>query len=373
MPKYCHNIDFAMNRRDFLGRFAPGPRRRRARRAAEPGSAAAPAPPRRPPRRTRSRASSTRRTSPPKAKRIIYLFMSRRAVAARPVRPQAAAERDERPGPARQRPRWASGSPGCRPTRRRCRWPARSSSSRSTASAARLVSELLPWTAKIADELCFVKSLHTEAINHDPAITFFQTGSPARRPAEHGGVAQLRPGQRQREPARVRRPDLARTASTSRSTPGSGATASCRASTRACSSAAARTRCSTSTTPTASQPRAAARCSTASPSCTRSSIEDLGDPEINARVAQYEMAYRMQTSVPEVMDVSKEPQETFELYGPEAQAARHVRRQLPARPPAGRARRAVHPALPPRLGPPRRPARRHPPAVQGRRPRLLRA
>ena len=39
------------------------------------------------------------------------------------------------------------------------------------------VSELLPWTAKIADELCFVKSLYTEAINHDPAITFFQTGS----------------------------------------------------------------------------------------------------------------------------------------------------------------------------------------------------
>ena len=39
------------------------------------------------------------------------------------------------------------------------------------------VSDLMPWTAKIADELCLVKSLHTEAINHDPAITFFQTGS----------------------------------------------------------------------------------------------------------------------------------------------------------------------------------------------------
>src|ERR1043166_4913156 len=38
------------------------------------------------------------------------------------------------------------------------------------------VSELMPWTAKMADELCFIKSLHTEAINHDPAITFFQTG-----------------------------------------------------------------------------------------------------------------------------------------------------------------------------------------------------
>ena len=42
---------------------------------------------------------------------------------------------------------------------------------------------------------------------------------------------------------------------------------------------------------------------------------ELGDPEINARVAQYEMAYRMQTSVPEVMDVSSEPDSTFDLYG----------------------------------------------------------
>src|SRR5258705_8156170 len=39
------------------------------------------------------------------------------------------------------------------------------------------VSELMPWTAKLVDELCFIKSLHTEAINHDPAIPFFQTGS----------------------------------------------------------------------------------------------------------------------------------------------------------------------------------------------------
>src|SRR5258706_16163473 len=40
-----------------------------------------------------------------------------------------------------------------------------------------LLTDLMPWTAKIADQLCFVKSMYTEAINHDPAITFFQTGS----------------------------------------------------------------------------------------------------------------------------------------------------------------------------------------------------
>jgi hypothetical protein len=47
-------------------------------------------------------------------------------------------------------------------------------------------------------------------------------------------------------------------------------------------------------------------------------FEELGDPEITARVAQYEMAFRMQTSVPDVVDISKEPDATFELYGPEA-------------------------------------------------------
>nr|MBA3272635.1 DUF1501 domain-containing protein [Chthoniobacterales bacterium] len=47
-------------------------------------------------------------------------------------------------------------------------------------------------------------------------------------------------------------------------------------------------------------------------------FQDVGDPEINARVSQYEMAFRMQTSVPEVMDVASEPADVFELYGEEA-------------------------------------------------------
>ena len=47
-----------------------------------------------------------------------------------------------------------------------------------------------------------------------------------------------------------------------------------------------------------------------------------GDPEIETRIAQYEMAYRMQTSVPELMDLSKEPDSTFELYGPDCAQAR---------------------------------------------------
>ena len=50
----------------------------------------------------------------------------------------------------------------------------------------------------------------------------------------------------------------------------------------------------------------------------RQTLEELGDPETNARIAQYEMAYRMQSSVPELADLSKEPQSTWDLYGPDA-------------------------------------------------------
>ena len=57
------------------------------------------------------------------------------------------------------------------------------------------VSELMPHTAKIVDELCFIKSMNTDAINHDPAITFFPDRLPACRPPQHRLVALLRAGE----------------------------------------------------------------------------------------------------------------------------------------------------------------------------------
>jgi hypothetical protein len=50
----------------------------------------------------------------------------------------------------------------------------------------------------------------------------------------------------------------------------------------------------------------------------RLELDEFGDPEISTRIAQYEMAYRMQTSVPELTDLSKEPERTFEMYGADA-------------------------------------------------------
>ena len=71
------------------------------------------------------------------------------------------------------------------------------------------VSELLPHTARVVDDLCFIRSMHTEAINHDPAITFFQTGAQLAGRPSIGAWLSLRPGQRERGPAGVRRHGLA--------------------------------------------------------------------------------------------------------------------------------------------------------------------
>ncbi|MEO0899508.1 MAG: DUF1501 domain-containing protein [Bacteroidota bacterium] len=176
------------------------------------------------------------------------------------------------------------------------------------------ISDLMPYTAKIADELLFVKSMYTEAINHDPAITFLQTGSqfPGRPsigswlsyglgsdnenlpafvvlvtknktgqplynrlwgngflPPEHQGV-QFRSGKNPvlylANPPGVNESDRRR------------------------------------------QLDQIAKLQ-------QQKYDEYQDPEILARMAQYEMAFRMQTSVPEVMDVSGEPDYIYDLYG----------------------------------------------------------
>ena len=71
------------------------------------------------------------------------------------------------------------------------------------------LSELLPHTAGIVDDIAVVKSVHTEAINHDPAVTYIQTGHQQPGRPESGRVAQLRPGRRQRKPAGVCGADFA--------------------------------------------------------------------------------------------------------------------------------------------------------------------
>jgi hypothetical protein len=178
-------------------------------------------------------------------------------------------------------------------------------------------SDLLPWTARVADELCFIKSLHTEAINHDPAITFFQTGSQlAGRPSMGAWLSYGLGSANANLPAfvvliskdRIDQPLYARLW-------GNGFLPSVHQ--------GVQFRNGNDPVLYLDNPEGIG------PSSRRKMLdrlaelhaiqyEDLGDPEINARVTQYEMAFRMQTSVPDVVDVSREPEEVFELYGPEA-------------------------------------------------------
>ena len=177
------------------------------------------------------------------------------------------------------------------------------------------ISELMPYTAKVADDLLFIKSVHTEQINHDPAVTFAQTGFQiAGRPSLGAWVTYGLGTMNQDLPAFVVM------------ITGSG-------------QSLAERQWGTGFMP--SQYQGIKLRSVGDPvlyvsdppgydkSLREHFINDLAklnklefeiekNPEISTRISQYEMAFRMQTSVPELTDLSKEPARTFELYGPDS-------------------------------------------------------
>jgi hypothetical protein len=178
------------------------------------------------------------------------------------------------------------------------------------------VSELLPHTAKIADDLCFIRTLHTEAINHDPAVTFLQTGAQlAGRPSLGAWLGYGLGSLNENLPAYVAM------ISGSGDQPlydrlwGSGFLPS--------RYQGVKLRSTGDPVPFLSNPAgvdATARRQMLDglAELNRLRLDETGDPEIATRVVQYEMAFRMQTSVPELVDISQEPESTFELYGEEA-------------------------------------------------------
>src|SRR5688572_22952318 len=180
------------------------------------------------------------------------------------------------------------------------------------------VSELLPHTAKIVDDLCFIKSLHTEAINHDPAITFFQTGSQiAGRPSMGAWLSYGLGSANDNLPAFV----VLISKNANRDQPlysrlwGNGFLSSLHQGVQFRSGKDPVLYLNNPNGVTAESRR---KLLDRLAELHEVQYNDLGDPDINSRVAQYEMAYRMQTSVPDVMDVSKESDATFELYGPDS-------------------------------------------------------
>ena len=179
------------------------------------------------------------------------------------------------------------------------------------------VSELMPWTAKIADELCFIKSVHTEHINHDPAITFFQTGHQlAGRPSMGSWLSYGLGSANENLPAfvvliskdRIDQPLYSRLW-------GNGFLPSTHQGVQF-RSGGAPVLYLDNPPGIAADGRKLALDRLAE--LQQLQADDLGEPAVAERIAQYEMAFRMQTSVPDVIDVRKEPKETLDLYGEDA-------------------------------------------------------
>ncbi len=179
------------------------------------------------------------------------------------------------------------------------------------------VSELLPHTAKVADDLCIVRSMYTEAINHDPAITFFQTGSQMSGRPSIGSWVHYGLGSDNENlpafvvlitPGKVDQPLYARLW-------GSGFLPSRH---QGVQFRAGKDPVLYLTNPDGVSSESRRLMLDRLKELNEHAAEKLGDAEIDTRIAQYEMAYRMQASVPEVMDLAKEPESVFELYGPDA-------------------------------------------------------
>jgi len=181
------------------------------------------------------------------------------------------------------------------------------------------VSELLPNIAKITDDITIIKSMNTDAINHDPAITFIQSGSQQPgRPSMGAWVSYGLGSENRNLPAFVVM--LSQAQALNPDQPlfsrlwGSGFLPS--------SHQGVRFRAGSNPVLYLNNPEgidAGTRRDMldATGKLNRMHLDRFGDPEIETRIAQYEMAFRMQTAVPDLLDLSKEPQHILDLYGPD--------------------------------------------------------
>ncbi|QIL40503.1 DUF1501 domain-containing protein [Pedobacter sp. HDW13] len=177
------------------------------------------------------------------------------------------------------------------------------------------MSELLPHTSRIVDDLCIVKSLYTEAINHDPALTFFQTGAQVgNRPSMGAWLSYGLGSENKNLPAFCVLLSKGK---------GNGQGVYSKLWTNGfLDSIHQGVQFSSGEDPVlylndpdgmdkTERRKMLDHLSTLN----NEAYEQVGDPEIKAKVQQYEMAYRMQTAVPEVTDLSKEPESIIKLYG----------------------------------------------------------
>jgi hypothetical protein len=183
------------------------------------------------------------------------------------------------------------------------------------------MSELVPNMSTLADKLCMIRSVHTEAINHDPAITFCQTGGQLPgRPSIGAWVSYGLGSENQELPAYI----VLTSWGSGRPNDqplydrlwGAGFLPSRYQGIKFRNSGDAVL--SLSNPPGVDRDRRRAVIDRVS-AINAQHHAQVGDPEIQTRIAQYEMAFRMQSSVPELLDTSREPQHVLEAYGPEVQ------------------------------------------------------
>lgn len=178
------------------------------------------------------------------------------------------------------------------------------------------VSEILPYTAQVVDELCVIPSMFTEQINHDPAITFFQTGHQLPgRPSIGSWLSYGLGSENKNLPAFI----VLVSKDASKDQPlysrlwGNGFLPS--------EHQGVQFRSGNDPVLFLQNPEGYDGNDRREMLDHLKQLNELqqeswGDPEINARISQYEMAFRMQTAVPEIMDTTKESDEVFNLYGP---------------------------------------------------------
>jgi hypothetical protein len=182
------------------------------------------------------------------------------------------------------------------------------------------VTELLPWTKKVVDDMAFIRSMHTEAINHEPAISYIQTGNQITGRPCLGAWASYGLGSMNRDlPTFVvmfaRSTNTEQVQAISAKLWSSGYLSGEHAATSLRSSG---------------DPILYINNPPGVPSEVRRATLDglkalnelnyslVGDPETHTRIQQYELAFRMQSSVPELTDLSQEAESTFQLYGEES-------------------------------------------------------
>jgi hypothetical protein len=182
------------------------------------------------------------------------------------------------------------------------------------------VSELLPWTAKMVDDMCFVRSMHTEAINHEPAITYIQTGNQVTgRPCLGAWVSYGLGSLNQNLPTFVVL--VAQPSNTEQVQAISARLWSSGYLSGEHAGVSFRSKGDPIlyiNNPPGVSPDVRRKTLDGLKALNEMNFKAVGDPETNTRIGQYEMAFRMQASVPELTDIAREPESTYKLYGEDA-------------------------------------------------------